>query len=195
MRSQIQSRHILENPHAIVGMRIYSKSRRWDYTIEKVTEPYFYPYAVCLDHKDKPDLWAVCYNQRDALNGERRSLALCDEYCAYCIAEFIAFEHVVVPQHNGYGNWAGVTPFRPFEKECQRGEFMCEVRRKGLINLATDAVFELGYPDEKAARIATHLVDNGVVSESSEYTSHVHKDIENHYGEDVLWGDLEKVLT
>lgn len=72
---------------------------------------------------------------------------------------------------------------------------MCEARRKGLINLATDAVFELGYTGEKAVEIATHIVNNGIVSETSEYTKHVHWDIENHYGEDVLWGDLEQILT
>lgn len=34
---------------------------------------------------------------------------------------------------------------------------MSEARREGLINLATDAVLELGCPDEKAEKIATYL--------------------------------------
>ena len=46
--------HILENPHAMVGMRICKKVWRWDFTIEKVSKPYFYPYAVCLDHQERP---------------------------------------------------------------------------------------------------------------------------------------------
>lgn len=105
MRNHQKSRHILENPHAMVGMRICKKIWRWDFTIEKVAKPYFYPYAVCLDHQERPDLWAVCYDQNDARIGRTDPILLCKEYCAYCIAEFIAYEHVTVTQHNGYGNW------------------------------------------------------------------------------------------
>lgn len=118
----MRSRHILENPHAIVGMRIFCKGSRWDYTIEKVCEPYYYPYARCLDHIDNPDLWAVCYDQRRARDGETRSLLLYREYCAYCMAEYIAFEHVHVIQHNGYGHWNDVAPFEMFRRQYKKGE-------------------------------------------------------------------------
>lgn len=104
MRNHQKSRHILDNPHAMVGMRIFNEGWRWDYTIEKVSTPYFYPYAVCLEHQDRPRLWAVCYDQNDALLG-RNPILLRKEYCAYCVAEFIAYEHVSVIQENGYGIW------------------------------------------------------------------------------------------
>ena len=99
------SNNILENPHAMVGMRIFSKSRGWDWTIEKVTQPYFYPYAVCLDHKDRPDLWTISYDQNDALHCSTHPSIICKEHCAYCIAELIAYGHVDVSQHNGNANW------------------------------------------------------------------------------------------
>ena len=62
----------------------------------------------------------------------------------------------------------------------------------GRRNILTDALYEMGYDDLLVdILIERNVIDFGVVDD----TSHVMDQLSEHYGESVLWGDLEDAVA
>ena len=62
----------------------------------------------------------------------------------------------------------------------------------GMRNILTDALYEMGYDDTLVdILIERNVIDFSIV----DYTSHIIYQLEEHYGESVLWGDLEDAVA
>lgn len=63
---------------------------------------------------------------------------------------------------------------------------------EGKRNILTDALYEMGYDDT----LVDILIERNVIDFSTvNYTSDVINDLSEHYGESVLWGDLEDAVA
>ena len=59
-------------------------------------------------------------------------------------------------------------------------------------NILEDALYEMGYDDT----LVDTLIERNVIDFSTvDYTSHIIDQLEEHYGESVLYGDLEDAVT
>ncbi len=62
----------------------------------------------------------------------------------------------------------------------------------GRRNILTDALYEMGYDDT----LVDTLIERNVIDFSTvDYTSHIMYQLEEHYGESVLCGGLEKAIA
>ena len=59
-------------------------------------------------------------------------------------------------------------------------------------NILEDALYEMGYDDT----LVDTLIERNVIDFSTvDYTSHIIYQLEEHYGESILWGDLEDAVA
>ena len=67
-----------------------------------------------------------------------------------------------------------------------------DTRLDGMRNILEDALYEMGYDDTLVdILIERNVIDFSIV----DYTSHIIYQLEERYGESVLWGDLEDAVA
>ena len=62
----------------------------------------------------------------------------------------------------------------------------------GMRNILTDALYEMGYDDT----LVDTLIERNIIDfDRVDYTSHIIYQLEEHYGESILCGGLEKAIA